>query len=123
MAATAAPGVVGGSRKRKPREKARGTRTPPDMDPLWSLNPLKRLDFCLSMSGESKRRLVRMVIAESSRYREPDHGCISLPCFRGVVEHFTRFPGKKDPWSRACLVLSSGQPVVRKENGDFQVGR
>ena len=60
-----------------------------------------------------------MVIAESSRYREPDHGCISLPCFRGVVEHFTRFPGKKDPWSRACLVLSSGQLVVRKENGDF----
>ena len=48
---------------------------------------------------------------------EPVSGCIPLPCSRGELRHFTPFPFRDDSSTRACLVLSSGQLVVRKHNG------
>ena len=48
---------------------------------------------------------------------EPARGCIPLPCSRGELCHFTPFPFRDDSSTKACLVLSSGQLVVRKHNG------
>ena len=48
---------------------------------------------------------------------EPARGCIPLPCSRGELRHFTPFPFRDDSSTKACLVLSSGQLVVRKHNG------
>ena len=48
---------------------------------------------------------------------EPARGCIPLPCSRGELCHFTPFPFRDDSLTKACLILSSGQLVVRKHNG------